>query len=254
MLKSYPLKSSPKTTPNSISMGHVKYNFNKILVVVTDNLRLPFYFFCSYLDRTCIYVSLIDTSMMCSMSPIRAILFHLAHWTERFFVIAKKIKLCQTSKKESLWWKHIPIVPENSTRNTEKLTMLKTSNCSEVSIIGSVNARFFCTSKLIDTYCSEWKTKLLSGVVIVWNGTETVHHIEQWCYFCNISGFGQVHKIVLHHFKVNQPPAVILEAEHCPTDAQGEVPVDNISFENQQYFQKYGTKHHCWPLDKWGYH
>ncbi len=62
---------------------------------------------------------------------------------------------------------------------------------------------------------------------------ETVQHEEQQCYFCNIPGIDEILYIVTANFKVKQPPAIVFEAEHCPTDAPGKITAVNNSIDDR---------------------
>ncbi len=58
----------------------------------------------------------------------------------------------------------------------------------------------------------------LENVTIVRDGTAQVNHKEQRCYFVNVEGIDAILHIVVKNFWVDQPPAVIFEAEREAAD------------------------------------
>ncbi len=116
--------------------------------------------------------------------------------------------------------------------------MVRTSHRGGIGAVGSAFARYFHPSQHVrDAHPNEWKTKRFSDVTIVRDGIETVRHKQQRCYFCNIPGINQILYIVTANFKVEQPPAIVFEAERRPTDAPGEITKANNSIDNRRSLQ-----------------
>ncbi len=117
-------------------------------------------------------------------------------------------------------------------------TMVRISHCGGIGTVGSAFAQYFHPSQNVrDAHPNDWKTKRFSDVTIVRDGMETVHHKQQRCYFCNIPSIDQILYIVTANFKVEQPPAIVFEAERRPTNAPGEITAVNNSNDNWRSLQ-----------------
>ncbi|KAL7471152.1 hypothetical protein ACHAXS_011440 [Conticribra weissflogii] len=97
--------------------------------------------------------------------------------------------------------------------------MVRKTHRGGIGAIGSAKASYFHPSEHIRTkFPNDYKTLRLENVTIVHDGTARVNHKEQRCYFVNVEGIGAILHIVVKNFRVDQPPAVIFEAERQTAD------------------------------------
>ncbi len=72
-------------------------------------------------------------------------------------------------------------------RQTQKMTMAREFHQGGISTVGSSFAKFFQPSKQMHSNASNnYKTRHLDNVIIIQDGTEVVHHLQQ-CRYCCLS-------------------------------------------------------------------